>query len=176
MATIVAPPPVPGAAPERQRIQDIRDVQDQIYVFLEKNPAVESTAPLEAAWDEIRHPRSLNKAFERAIRGGLLTMDKALRFALYMKTDVEPLLDEQDPPLPAARRPAPFRADSALIFISRFYDSGVDDLAGPAEPDSDDQESESDESDTDGDLAEQDEESSVDSGSAAGGAGHGDTD
>jgi len=144
----VPPPPVPA---ERLRIRELKDVQDQIYVFLEKNPAVESTAPLEAAWDEIRRPRSLNKAFERAIRGGLLTMDKALRFALYMKTDVEPLLDELDPPVPAGSRPAPFRADEGLVFISRFYDTGVDELAGPAEDDESD-ESGSDESD--GDLEE----------------------
>jgi hypothetical protein len=166
-AAPATPPPVPGDASERQRIREIRDVQDQIYVFLEKNPAVESTAPLEAAWDEIRRPRSLNKAFERAIRGGLLTMDKALRFALYMKTDVEPLLDELDPPLPVARRPTPFRADEALIFISRFYDTGVDDLAGPTE----ESDSETDESsgESDGALEEGDEDAPDSEGSGAAG-------
>ncbi len=162
-AAPATPPPAPSTAPERHRIREIKDVQDQIYVFLEKNPAVESTAPLEAAWNEIRRPRSLNKAFERAIRGGLLTMDKALRFALYMKTDVEPLMEELDPPVPAALRPAPFRADEALIFISRFYDTGVDELAGPADDGSESENEESEiEEGSEGSSSESDAPASAD--------------
>jgi hypothetical protein len=140
LATVPTPdtaaPPAPPAAPaERLRLKDIHSVRDQVYVFLERNPAIESTAPLEAAWHDICRSRSLNGVYDLVIRNALLTMDKALRFALYMKTDVEPLLDDSG--VEVARRPAPFNSDEALILVSEFYDEGVEELAGAPEDDSD---------------------------------------
>ncbi len=146
--TPVAPPPAPATAEGardgegRRRVRDIREVHDQIYVFLEKNRAVESSRPLEEHWDEIARCRSLNKVFSQSVEAHLLTMDQAHRFMLYMVTDVGPLLENlvADGNLEPLEKPSPFRADRALTLVADYYDLGVAHLAGPPE-DSDEEDS-----------------------------------
>lgn len=136
---------------ERARIDDIAPIRDQLYVFFQNNRAVESTAPLEAAWPEIVHCRSFRKAFEKAVRRSLLSMNGALRLILYMRTDIKPLMEELD--FPAAKCPTSFSAEKALDFVGEFYDQGVADIAGPEE-ESSDESSSSEEEDTLASVAE----------------------
>lgn len=137
MAAIPADPPAAPPAEARLRIKDIEAVHDQIYIFLQKNQAVESTRPLEDNWGEISRCRALDKAFSKTVESGMLTLDQANRFILYMVTDVEPLLAEEvsEGRLGAEKRPNAFRADRAVHSVSEFYDTGVANLAGPEEDD-----------------------------------------
>ena len=131
----------PAAPEERARIDEIGPIRDQLYVFFQNNRAIESTAPLEAAWPEITHCRSFRKAFEKAVRRSLVSMNGALRLILYMRTDIKPLLEELD--VPVNRRPTPFSAEKALDFVGEFFDQGVADIAGPEEDSSDESSGES---------------------------------
>jgi hypothetical protein len=136
MAAIPADPPAPPAE-ARLRVKDIEALHDQIYIFLQKNQAVESTRPLEDNWGEISRCRALDKAFSKTVESGMLTLDQANRFILYMVTDVEPLLAEEvsEGRLGAEKRPSPFRADRAVHAVSEFFDTGVANLAGPEDDD-----------------------------------------
>ena len=141
------PPPATGAgaaagadlvAPATaRRLKDIPVLQDQVQVFLDKNRAIESKVPMDAIWDDLVRLRDLNEIFVTAVHGGLLTLDQALRFALYMKTDVEPMMEQEVED--AAKHLRPFRADAALVYVSQYYDEGVKTLAGPEEDSSDDE-------------------------------------
>jgi hypothetical protein len=147
----VAPPQPPsaGAGVDTLRLRDIPEARDQTQAYLDKNRAIEASGPFDDVWGEITRKRDLNEVFATTVKSGLLTLNQALRFMLYMKTDVEPMVTAHV--RDAARRPRPFLADAALALIEAFYDEGVKVLAGPEE-DSDDEDSEGSE-DSDGELS-----------------------
>lgn len=108
-----------GGSRDGPHLAECKALLHALEAHLDENLAVESSAVLDAAVDAAADSRGLNAAFSAVLKTGALSLDGALRLALFLHGADAPSADGGDPPL------GPFSADEAFAEIAQVYDRGV---------------------------------------------------
>ena len=104
--------------------------------FLRANANVESSAPVNAAADELVAATAPQAAFEAPLRHRVFGMEAALRWALFWATAPRRVVDEED----EEPFPGEFSEKAALALVAAVYDLGAHDFVWGAYDDESDSE------------------------------------